>query len=61
MIMENRIYFRLGGKFYKLTEPRASKGTWFEWVESARVHKENEPESRGSFVELQKARGGFRF
>lgn len=37
-IMDNRIYFRLGGKSFDLTETKLHSDTWFEWVESARYH-----------------------
>lgn len=36
--MENRIHFRLGGKSYDLTETKSSNGTWFDWVESSKLH-----------------------
>ncbi|KAH0729740.1 hypothetical protein KY289_000928 [Solanum tuberosum] len=34
--MENRIYFRLGGKSFDITETIMFSDTWFEWVESSR-------------------------
>ncbi|KAH0712590.1 hypothetical protein KY289_008549 [Solanum tuberosum] len=36
--MADRIYFRLGGKSYDLTKSHLSSGTWFEWVEDARLY-----------------------
>ena len=33
--IENRIYFRLGGKSYDLTETKSSNKTWFDWVENS--------------------------
>ncbi|KAF3663254.1 putative geranylgeranyl transferase type-2 subunit beta [Capsicum annuum] len=34
----NRIYFRLGGKSYDITQRKTSSSTWFDWVESSKLH-----------------------
>ncbi|KAG5617980.1 hypothetical protein H5410_017804 [Solanum commersonii] len=32
--MENRIFFRMGGKSYDITRSYFASGIWFDWVES---------------------------
>lgn len=50
--MDNRIYFRLGGKSYDLTETRSSSDIWYEWVESAKLHMRRMKVSRGALMWL---------
>lgn len=50
--MENRIYYRLGGKSYDLTETKSTFGILYEWVESAKLYMRRMTLSRGALVWL---------
>lgn len=50
--MDNRIYFRLGGKSYNLTETRSSSDIWYEWVESAKPFLRRMKISKGTLMWL---------
>ncbi|KAH0722377.1 hypothetical protein KY290_005058 [Solanum tuberosum] len=34
--MDNRVYFRSGGKSYDITKFRSKAEVWYDWVESAK-------------------------
>ncbi|KAH0641785.1 hypothetical protein KY290_033395 [Solanum tuberosum] len=46
--MDNKVYFRSGGKSYDITEPRSKAEVWYDWVENARHHKRRMVLSRGA-------------
>ncbi|KAG5594599.1 hypothetical protein H5410_035831 [Solanum commersonii] len=46
--MENRIYFRLGGKSFDITETLMFSDTWFEWVENSRYYTRRMTLSKGA-------------
>lgn len=50
--MDNKFYFRLGGKSYDLTETRASSDIWYEWVENAKPFVRRMKISRGILMWL---------
>uniref|UniRef100_A0A0V0IKX8 Putative ovule protein n=1 Tax=Solanum chacoense TaxID=4108 RepID=A0A0V0IKX8_SOLCH len=50
--MENRIYFRLGGKSFDITETIMISDTWFEWVENSRYYTRRMSLSKGAMVWL---------
>ncbi|KAH0679119.1 hypothetical protein KY284_020204 [Solanum tuberosum] len=55
--MDNRIYFTLGVKSYDITESRNTKGNWFEWVESAKLHMRRMKLSRDALLWICKRLG----
>ncbi|KAH0709587.1 hypothetical protein KY284_011014 [Solanum tuberosum] len=52
--MENRLYFRKGGKSYDLTESISASERWFESVESTRMSIRRMILSRGALLWLCK-------
>ncbi|WMV36519.1 hypothetical protein MTR67_035672 [Solanum verrucosum] len=46
--MDNRVYFRSGGKSYDITESRSKAEVWYDWVEDARHHMRRMVLSRGA-------------
>ncbi|WMV49595.1 hypothetical protein MTR67_042980 [Solanum verrucosum] len=46
--MDNRVYFRFGGKSYDITKFRSKGEVWYDWVESARHHTRRMVLSRGA-------------
>ncbi|KAG5616441.1 hypothetical protein H5410_016265 [Solanum commersonii] len=46
--MDNRVYFRSGGKSCNITESRSKAEVWYDWVEDARHHMRRMVLSRGA-------------
>lgn len=52
--MDNRIYFRLGGKSYDLAATKSSSEIWYEWVESASLSMRRMKLRKGALLWLCK-------